>query len=172
MRLLRAFPVAVFGLLIVAVSATGATIATFGVSTTTTQLTVASETVEQDASLTVTLQGYAIVGQTRTDNGSNCASPREANVNDGVLRTALTAGNTQYQVLIRESTPAAWDTNALYRVHVFGDGAEIAKLYFDNSNNNDLQIEGVRLRVDLGAAAPFPDTYATFITSIPDCSGE
>jgi hypothetical protein len=174
MKLVRGLPFGILILGLVMLIGHASTIGTYPISTATMQLALTKESVQADSSVVTTFQGVQTTGTGNlADNGSPCTSPREAVTGTGNLRYNLVTGDLEYRLQVREVAPDSWDTNALFRLEVFdGNGTLLARRYFDNSNNDDLAEEGVRLRLGLGSATVSPRVVTVIITKLTDCSGE
>lgn len=140
----------------------------FNVASTTSFVTLFQEQITLDADVRLTLQGHISQGGNRTANAVVCPGV-EAAGNNPIARGDLTAGNLVYAGQIEEVVASSWDTTRIYRVEVFGNGNLLSTLYFQNSNANSNQVEGVRFRADLGSPNPNINSYNTVVTRLNVC---
>ena len=138
------------------------------VTSTTAYVTLFQEQVVPDADVRVTLQGHVTQGGDRSANATVCPG-MEAAGNNPIARDDLVAGNVAYGGQIEEVVATSWDAARIYRIEVFGDGSLLATLYFQNSNANGNQVEGVRFRADLGTSDPTLRAYNTVVTRLNGC---
>lgn len=128
-------------------------------------VTLMQEQVLADADVRVTLQGHITQGGNRAANAAVCPG-MEAAGNNPIARGDLVAGNQVYGAQIEEAVSTSWDATRIYKAEVFGDGVLLITLYFDNSNANANQVEGIRIRADLGSPNPAFDEYSTVVTRV------
>ncbi len=152
---------------VVAVVLATSAVETLTVGTSASPLTITREVIQADPDVSVRLQGNAVSGSTKTENGEVCPG-REAKGSDPVLRNAWVAGNLQYRVLIEESSADAWPAGRIYRADAFGDGQLITRLYFRNNTAGN-RVEGVKMRVDLGSLTLLYGSFTTVITRLNAC---
>lgn len=141
---------------------------TFTVAGSTQRLAVVEERYTVDSDVLLSLQGHINQGNNRSSNAEACPG-REAAGNDPIARNDLLSGNLVYAARIEETAPDAWPVNRTYRVDVFGDGGLVATLYFTNGNANANQVEGVRIRADLGVTSGGPTSFSTIVTRLNGC---
>lgn len=135
------------------------------VATSTSFVTLLQEQVSSDADVRLTLQGHITQGGNRAANATTCPGI-EAASNNPIARADLVAGNLVYGGQIEEALATSWDATRIYRIELFGDGALLNTLYFQNSNANGSQVEGLRFRVDLGSPNPTINEYSTIVTRV------
>lgn len=152
---------------VVAVVLATSAVETLAVNTTASPLVITKEVIQADPDVSVLLQGNAASASAKTENGEVCPG-REAKSSDPIVRNAWIAGNLQYRVLIEESSADAWPAGRIYRADTFGDGQLIARLYFRN-NTADNNVEGVKMRVDLGSPSLLYGSFTTVITRLNAC---
>lgn len=145
-----------------------ATAGAYSVSTSTQSLTILDEKIRDDGATITILNGESQVSSNRGENGITCPG-REAASNNPALRNDLFKDNWQYKLTIQETLPDAWPVGTIYKAEVFGDGRLITTLYFENSNSNDSQIEGVDMSADVGSSTSKPEKYSTIISRLTAC---
>ena len=150
-RSLPLFVLIIFGFVIVA-SASG--VATLTISTTTTQIDLSAENFVLDPDTSVSNTSLSMSGVIVSAIGDVQASPVDADTGLVTINTDLSAGEFVYQFTLEEISVAAWDTARKYRIEAFADGLSLGILYIDNNTSNATSIEGVTVRMGLGAGVP------------------
>ena len=129
--------------------------------------TLVVESIQPDPDVVVTLGGVVTSGSNKSENGLTCPG-REASGANPILRNNWISGNAQYRLIIEEASVDAWPVGTVYKVDLFGNNSLVATLFFRNDNATS-NVEGVKVRIDLGApVSPF-NTYTTIVTKLNGC---
>lgn len=129
--------------------------------------TLKVETIQPDPDVVVTLGGVITSGSNKNENGLTCPGI-EAAKSSPVVRNSWITGNAQYQLFIDEVSSDAWPVGTLYKVDLFGNNSLVVTLFFRNDNAAS-NVEGVKVRIDLGEpVSPF-NSYTTIVTRLNGC---
>lgn len=159
---LAAFALGALGLVLIT-----AAVGAFTVDSTTQRMLVRQESIKSERKVVVTLNGNGTAGSSRNGNGLSCPG-REATTNNPVVRNDWVLDNLLYMTLMQEDKDNSWPVGRIYKVDVYGDGDPITTLYFKN-DTAEAAVEGVRVRVDVGATGDAPQSYSTVVTRLNAC---
>ncbi len=150
-RNLPAFALALIGFIII-VSASG--VATLTVTTTNTLVDFSAENFILDPDTAVENSFITKAPSTQAAVGDVSGSPVDATIGLTGVNTALTQDDFVYQFEVKEQLVDSWSGTRAYAIDAFGDGVPIGTLYVDNNTSNGAAIEGVTVRLSLGAGIP------------------
>ena len=151
LRSLPAFVLGIIGFIIV-VSASG--IATLTVTTTDTLVDFSAENFILDPDTVVENSVITKAPSDQVADGDVSGSPVDATIGLTTVNTALTQDDFIYQFEVKEQLVGSWSNTRAYAIEAFGDGVPIGTLYVDNGIDNATAIEGVTVRLSLGAGIP------------------
>lgn len=151
---LRNAPFLLLAGLAIAILASVSAVATLAVSTTTTSVVFNEQQLQNDAGVS---QTAATITKASATVSSNTSAGGELEVTNAlpVARTAITANDWVYQVVVQEASANSWNASNVYKVEVYGDGALKGTVYIKNVTDA-AAVEGATVQVSLGSGA-LPD---------------
>ena len=127
-------------------------------------IALAFNTYVVDADVLITLPDLTIATGTQSAVGDSTPGVESASPAADV-RTALVPGNYQYTFLVIETGTGVWQSGEDFRIRVWGYDAVgptstlLGTLFVQQAAVDDLNVEGVRARMDLGSGTRVYDSY-------------
>ena len=139
-----------------------ATIATFSINTTTTELSFESQTLNEDTQVSVLNQRIFISSATTTASASTIEAIPAAYSS---ANTAINNGYIVYELTLQETGGGDWTAGRTYDVEVVGDGALLGSFVVENTVA-DGAVEGAVLQLGLTCGACQTQSPDNFTVSV------